>query len=94
MLLHRFSSPWVLDSVFFSLWPVTTTSTTTATGEHLLQDAVQAWGCVRAAAAEHHSHGLSTAAHFPDGVGMQGGLSRLPRLPAFCLPGMHSSPVQ
>lgn len=33
MLLHRFSSPWVLDSVSSLLWPVTTISTTTATGE-------------------------------------------------------------
>lgn len=33
MLLHRFSSPWVLDLVSSLLWPVTTISTTTATGE-------------------------------------------------------------
>jgi len=30
---RRFSSPWALASAFSSLWPVTTPSTTTATGE-------------------------------------------------------------
>lgn len=33
MLLRRYSSPWALDSVSSLLWPVTTISTTTATGE-------------------------------------------------------------
>lgn len=41
MLLRRFSSPWAPDSVSFSLLPVTTISTTTATGE-LLQPRVPA----------------------------------------------------
>lgn len=41
MLLPRFSSPWALGSVSSSLWPVTTISTTTATGE-LLQPWVPA----------------------------------------------------
>lgn len=44
MLLRRFSSPWAPDSASFWLWPVTTTSTTTATGEHPLRDAARAWG--------------------------------------------------
>lgn len=62
MLLHRFSSPWVLDLVSSLLWPVTTISTTTATGE-LLQP--------RAEHLPHFTDGFGTWGQERELVGVQ-----------------------